>query len=265
METIRKLALVTGATKVKNTGYAIARRFARKGYDVCLTSRSLEEALHAANCLKQEVPSCRACGLRLDPSRPEDIEAMYREIEEKYKRLDVLVANAAHLGVGLDCLHTTPAQFDEVMSCNARGYFFCAQGAAKLMIQCGARGSIIFISSVHARGAIGNRAVYAASKGAVDAMCRSFALELGQYGIRANSIIAGAIYSDRWDGLSSEAMAARRARYPVGRESKPEEIAAACSYLASDEAYTVTGTDLVVDSGVSICVNGYDPRWEDKK
>jgi len=91
-------------------------------------------------------------------------------------------------------------------------------------------------------------------------LVRYMAYELGQYHIRANNVVAGAVRSCRWDDLSEEEIAARRSRYPAGRESTEEEIAAAVWFLASGQSATVTGTDLTVDSGLTACLLPYTKK-----
>jgi NAD(P)-dependent dehydrogenase (short-subunit alcohol dehydrogenase family) len=99
--------------------------------------------------------------------------------------------------------------------------------------------------------------VYSLTKAAFSVLVKNLAFELGEYHIRANNVVAGAIHSERWNALSEEEIATRRARYPVGRESTEEEIANAVYFLGSDQSATVTGTDLTVDSGISVCVLPY--------
>ena len=88
---------------------------------------------------------------------------------------------------------------------------------------------------------------------------RGMAVELGCMGIRANCLLAGAIRTDRWDSLSEEEVAARRLRWPAGRESTPEEIAEAAFFLSTAE--TVTGIEMPVDSGISTCLLAYNKDW----
>ena len=88
-----------------------------------------------------------------------------------------------------------------------------------------------------------------------------FAVELGCLGIRANAILAGAVRTDRWDGLSEEEVAKRRARWPVGRESTPEQIADAVAFLCSDAAGTISGAEIPVDSGIGACLLAYNKDW----
>lgn len=252
----RKSIFVTGA--VRNTGLAIARRFAAEGWAVTVSSRDGAAARETAAALKREYAGIETLGVAMDPARVEDIRATFDEIRARFGRLDAFVSNAANLGVGLSVLNTTPEDWDAVMNANARGTFFGAQEAAKLMPEGGA---MVFVSSVHALKSIPGRVCYTASKAAIGGLVRSLALELGHKGIRVNSIIAGAIRSDRWDKLSEEEVAARRSRYPAGRESFPGEIAAAVRFLCSDEARTVTGIEMPVDSGIGICLLPYNKEW----
>ena len=261
METHNKVVFITGATK--NTGYAIARKFAGEGYNVCISSRNIQSAEDAATALIKEFPKIKAVGYKMAQADPLEIEEVFEKIQSEFGRLDTFIANAAHLGVGLSILNTTPGQYDEVMDANAKGYFFCSQAAAKIMVRQGG-GTIVLISSVHAHGAVPGRIVYAASKGAINSMCRGIAIELGKYNIRCNCLIAGAIRSDRWEDLTAEEAAKKRDRYPVGKESSPQDIANSVYFLASDQSPTVTGAEFAVDSGISICLLPYDKEWNNK-
>ena len=253
---MKKAILVTGATK--NTGWAIARRFAADGWNVALTSRDAASAEAAAAKLKAEFPSADALGVAMDPAKVDDIRGAFASVATKFGRLDAFVNNAAHLGVGMSVLNSTEADWDAVMNANARAAFFGSQEAVKLMKD---GGSIVFISSCHAKRTIPGRALYTASKAAIGGITRSLALELGCLGIRVNAILAGAIRTDRWDGLSEEEIAARRARWPAGVESTADDIAAAVAFLCSDGARTITGTEIPVDSGVGVCLLQYNKDW----
>ena len=252
----KKTMLVTGATK--NTGWAIARRFVADGWNVVLTSRDAASAEEAAARLKAAFPSADALGAAMDPAKVGDIRAAFAAAKARFGRLDAFVNNAAHLGVGMSVLNSTEADWDAVMNANARAAFFGSQEAARLMKD---GGSIVFISSCHAKKTIPGRALYTASKAALGGITRSLALELGCLGIRVNAILAGAIRTDRWDGLTDEEIAARRARWPVGKESTPDDIAAAAAFLCSDGAQTISGAEIPVDSGVGACLLQYNKDW----
>lgn len=253
---MKKTMLVTGATK--NTGWAIARRFAADGWNVALTSRDAASAEAAAAKLKVEFPSVDVLCLTMDPAKVDDIRGAFAVANARFGRLDAFISNAAHLGVGMSVLNSTESDWDAVMNANARAAFFGSQEAVKLMKD---GGSIVFISSCHATRSVPGRALYTASKAAVGGLTRALALELGCLGIRVNAILAGAIRTDRWDALTDDEIAARRARWPAGIESTPNDIAAAVAYLCSDVAHTITGTEIPVDSGVSVSLLQYNKDW----
>ena len=251
-----KTVFITGATR--NTGLAIACRFAREGWTVVITSRDTEAAKTAAMAIAKEFPvSVRGYGMQLD--NVESIKYVFYQVNQDFGQLNAFVANSANLGIGFDLLNTEEADYDAIVGANIKGTFFCCQEAAKLMMASGG-GSIITMGSVQGTGAVPGRALYGMTKAALSHLVRSMAYELGQYGIRANNIVAGAIHSDRWNSLSAEEIALRRSRYPAGRESTEEEIAAAVVFLASEQAATITGTDLTVDSGISACLLPYQKK-----
>ena len=252
----RKALFVTGATK--NTGWAIARKFATEGWDVALSSRDAQTADGAAAKLKAEFPTVETLGVGMNPADVASIRAAFARIGERFGRLDAFVSNAANLGVGLSILSTTPEDYDAVMNTNARAAFFGTQEAVKLMK---GGGAVTVISSCHALRSVPGRICYTVSKAALGGMVRSLAVELGPLGIRANAILAGAIRTDRWDGLSDEQVQERRDRYPAGRESSPEEIADAVFFLNGDAARTITGVELPVDSGIGVCLLKYNKDW----
>lgn len=194
----------------------------------------------------------------MQPDCVESINYTFYQIKQDFGQLRALVANAANLGVGFDLLNTNVEDFDAIVNANLKGAFFCCREAAKLMMESG--GSIVTMGSVQGTGAVPGRTVYGMTKAALAQLVRSMAYELGQYGIRANNIVAGAIHSDRWDSLSQEEIAHRRSRYPAGRESSEEEIANAVWFLCSEQAATITGTDLTVDSGLSACLLPYQKK-----
>lgn len=251
--------IITGATR--NTGYAIAERFAAEGYDVCITGRNAKEAMEAATCLSNRFPKIKVAGIELELSDIDSIQAAFKQFDGLFGELDVFVGNAAHLGVNMSLFNATPEDWDDVMGVNARGTFFCCKEAVSRMENGGA---ICLISSVHSHQCIPGRVLYTASKGAVNAMMRAMAVELGHKGIRVNSIIAGAIWTDRWSSMTPEQIDARRNFYPLGMESSPESIANGVYYLCSDQSSTVTGTELTIDSGISICLLPYRKDWHEE-
>ena len=211
-----KAVFVTGG--VRNTGLAIARRFAREGWDVAISSRDGTAAVETAEREQRAFPRTQWMGVGMDPADVESIRGAFGMIRQRFGCLRAFVSNAANLGVGMSVLNADVVDWDAVMNVNARGSFFGAQEAARLMKDGGA---ILFISSVHAREAIPGRILYSTSKAALGGMMRSMAVELGCLGIRVNTILAGAIRTDRWNGLTEQEIDERRGRYPAGRESAP--------------------------------------------
>ena len=257
---IRPVVLVTGATQY--TGYTTAVHFAKKGYRVCITSRTLDKAADAARRLLEEVPGADVLPLAMNPSNVQETYAAFAKVKEVYGRLDCFVANACAACRFKNILNTTEEDYDFIMDSNTKGYFFGTQAAAKLMIETGVQGNIVLIGSVHSRGALPNRIPYAISKGGIEVLCRNAAYELGKYGIRVNLLLAGAIVNQKFLEQTEEEKNARRANWPIGRESYPEDIAKAIYFLASDDAKTITGTSLAVDSGVTACLLKYEKEWE---
>lgn len=251
-----KKVLITGATR--NTGLAIARRFAGQGYAVAITSRDAASAQAAADALSKEF-SVPTKGYAMVYDRVDSIRETFRQVKEDFGGLDVFVANSANLGIGFGLMNTPEEEFDAIADVNIKGNFYCCQCAAELMKESGG-GSIVTIGSVQGTGAVPGRTVYAMSKAAISMLVKSMAYELGQYGIRANNVVAGAVHSQRWEGLSQEELDARRSRYPVGRESTEEEIANAVYFLGSEQSASITGTDLTVDSGITACLLPYQKQ-----
>lgn len=242
-----KTVLVTGAGQ--NTGMGIATLFAKAGARVLLNDLSSERVEAAVGSLRRRGLK-NVVGLPADISVPEQVEAMFAAIKSVSKRLDVLVNNAAHLGVGPDVLDVKLSFFEAVIAVNLVGTFHVSQQAAKLMKNTGG-GSIVNIASNVSKRAIRKRTAYLASKGAIDAMTLSMALDLAPYKIRVNSVAPGYIHSDRWNSLDPAHAARRRANIPLRVEAFPEDIGRAVLFLASGEASNITGARLLVDGGCS--------------
>ena len=240
----------------KNTGFAIAEKFAENGYDVAITSRSSEEIAKAAAAIREKY-GVKVKGYTMELTDVAGIRAVFAEIKADFGRLDTFVANAANLGVGNDFLDIDEDEYESVVDVNLKGSFFSAQEAARIMKEQENGGAIVFMSSVHSHQCIFGRSLYSASKGGINILMRAMAIELAQYHIRANCIIAGAIRTDRWDGQTPEQEAKRRANWPLGIESTGEDIANGVFYLGTDLSKTVTGTELTVDSGISISLLPY--------
>lgn len=239
-----KVAIITGASS--GIGLATAKRFVQEGAHVYITGRRQAELDKAASEIGGGVTTVRG-----DASSLEDLDALYRQVANDRRKIDIVVANAGFVEWGF--LPTvTPEHFDKTFDINARGTFFTVQKALPLMND---EGSIILVSScVHLKG-IPQYTVYGATKAALRSFARSWAAELKGRKIRVNSLSPGATDTPIIDSqfkTKEEAAVARKSFSEIialGRLGRPEELAAAAFFLASDESSYITGADLVVDGG----------------
>ncbi len=241
---MNKTVFITGSTK--NVGRAIAEKFAKEGYNVAVSSRTLDDAVQYAEELSKKY-NIKSAGYKLEISDVSQIEAVFRRIYEDFGSLDTFVANSAQLGLHQTFENITEEDFDSLMDVNIKGTFFCCQNAAKYMRK---GGSIVVISSVQSKRCVTDRCLYSISKAAVNMLVKDMCVELGERGIRANTLIAGGIRTDRWENFSDEKMALMRSNWPLGTESTGEDIANGVFFLGTDLSRTVSGTELTVDSGL---------------
>ncbi|MEP9362508.1 glucose 1-dehydrogenase [Nocardioides sp. CN2-186] len=239
-----KTALVTGATS--GIGRATAQRFVDEGAFVFVTGRR-QEALDATIAQL----GAHARGVRGDVSDLDDLDRVYEAIAERGAGLDILVANAG--GGSFAALEdVTPEHFDETFSTNVRGTLFTVQKALPLLNR-GA--SVVLTGSTAATSGVPAFGVYGASKAAVRAFARTWAVELAGRGVRVNAVIPGPTETEGLRGLAPDAGAADAlvdqlaSALPIGRPGLPSEIAAAVLFLASDESSFMTGSELFVDGG----------------
>ena len=248
-----KVALVTGAGS--GIGRAIALVYGRQGAHVVVADINTAAAETVVGEIRAAGGQARAQAMNVADGA--SVQAALAEVVAGEGRLDILVNNAGVSGIG-NILETSEADWDRVMAVNAKGVFLCAKyGVAQMVAQDPAGGVLVNIASVAGLIAVGRRAAYCASKGAVIALTRSIASDLVDQGIRANAICPGTVhtpfvedYLERHYAANKDAVRAElHARQPVGRMGLPEEIASAALYLASDEAAFVTGSALVIDGG----------------
>jgi NAD(P)-dependent dehydrogenase (short-subunit alcohol dehydrogenase family) len=200
------------------------------------------------------VPS-EATAVKVDVSVASDVEALIAAAIDATGRLDVLCNNAG-IGSTTDPLDCSVDEWDRVFAVNARGVFLGTKAALPQMLQQGA-GAIVNTASVAGMVGLKDRTSYSASKGAVIALTKQVAVQYAGTGVRCNCICPGTVDSP-WVGrllAAADDPAERRrqlvARQPMGRLGNPEEIARAALYLASDDAAFVTGTELVIDGGLT--------------
>ena len=236
-----KVAMVTGSTR--GIGRAIATALARTGAKVAVIGRDQAKAEQAAG----EIGGL-AKGFACDVTKQEAVEAAVAAIEKELGGIDILVNNA---GVTRDnvFLRLQDADFDIVLEANLKGAFRTIRSASRGMMK-KRWGRIINISSVV--GLIGNKgqANYAASKAGLIGLTKSMARELASRGITVNAIAPGFIETDMTNALTPEQREALAKQIPLERLGKPEDVAAAVLFLASDGAAYITGQVLVVDGGM---------------
>lgn len=243
-----RTVLVTGSTQ--NLGLSIARAFAVAGARVVIHGPSSADAQSTAEALRIETGSLDIEAVAFDLGSESEITAAFADLSSRDLLPDVLVNNAAHLGVGPSgFLEQTPEFFRSVMEVNLFGSFRCSQLAAKAMETKGG-GAIVFISSLAGERAIWGRSAYNTSKAAVDGLMRSMALELAPLKIRVNAIAPGYIWTPRWESIPEETETRRLANVPAGAPTHQEEIAHMTLFLASDAAPSLLGSRIVLDGGL---------------
>ena len=227
-------------------------RFVREGAKVWTCgSTAASTAKGAAALAARGVDGVRA--MPCDIADPAQVDALFDAIAREDGRLDVLVNNAANQGIGQGGpLDVDPDAMLAVLRTNVVGGFRVTQEACRrFFAKQETRGCVVFLSSNTARRAIRNRTSYCASKGAINSLVRSLALDLGPLGIRVNGCAPGYINTERWDALDPAVAARRRANCPLGREASGADIAGAVAFLASDDAANMTGEIVTVDAGCS--------------
>jgi NAD(P)-dependent dehydrogenase (short-subunit alcohol dehydrogenase family) len=241
-----KIAVITGGNS--GIGLATAKRFVEEGAHVVITGRREKDLKEAAALIGRNVTTVAG-----DVSRLEDLDRLYAVVKEKHGHIDVLFANAG-AGTVASLAAATEAHFDQTFDVNVKGMFFTVQKALPLFKD---GGSIILTSSSANVLGVPAFTAYAASKAAVRSFARGWTVELKDRKIRVNSMSPGPIETPALDkvGLPPEQVAQAAAQFvtqvPMGRRGKPEEIAAAVVFLASDESSYITGVDFAVDGGMA--------------
>ena len=244
-----KIVLVTGGSR--NTGLYIVKKFAEEGARVFMCGSTQESTQKGAEILA----SWGLQGIRsvpCDVSRADQVKNLFDIIEKEAGHLDILVNNAAHQGIGKPFVEMAPDYLMEVLGVNVRGGFQVTQQAVtRFFLKQPEKGAVVFLSSNTAQRAIRNRTAYCASKGAINAMVRSLALDLAPLGIRVNACAPGYIYTERWDVLPEEKKQRRRLNCPLRQEAKGSDIANVVAFLASDASGNMTGEIVTCDAGCS--------------
>jgi NAD(P)-dependent dehydrogenase (short-subunit alcohol dehydrogenase family) len=241
-----KIAVITGGSS--GIGLAAAKKFVEEGAYVLIVGRRQSELDKAKAEIGKNVTAVQADVANLD-----DLDRVYRIVKDQKGALDIVVASAGFVERVLTQDATT-AHFDKTFGINARGVYFTVQKALPLLRK---GGSVVLVSSLlHMKG-LPEHGTYAATKAAVRSFARTWAMELKDRGIRVNTLSPGAVDTPIIDGQFKSREEADNARAffasitPLGRLGRPEELASAILYLASDDSSYSTGIDLVVDGGTT--------------
>jgi NAD(P)-dependent dehydrogenase (short-subunit alcohol dehydrogenase family) len=238
-----KIAVITGGSS--GIGLATAKRFVKEGAYVFITGRRQAELDKAAAEIGSNVTAVQG-----DVSNLDDLDRLFNEVAARKGKLDVLFANAGVVEPKPTAA-VSPEHYDKTFDINARGVFFAVQKALPLMKE---GGSIILTGSGVWQKGIPIYATYGGAKAALRSFVRTWTAEFAGKGIRTNVISPGPIETPILEGQFGENADAMKERFktmvPIGRMGKPEEIAAAAVFLASDESSYITGIDLPVDGGL---------------
>jgi 3-oxoacyl-[acyl-carrier protein] reductase len=263
-----KVAVVTGAGRMRSIGHAIALELAKAGCHVApigtrrdpTTFPEDEKAAgwRDVDSVAEEVRAVgrRATALRGDIADEEEVLALRDAIVAEFGRIDILVNNAS-VAIGKDRVPVTDADpnvWRRLIDVNLTGSFLMSKHFGRLLVEQGRGGSIVNISSAAGKTLPPNTAAYAASKAALQALTGSMAQEVGASGVRVNAVLPGLIDTSRMDvvgrGDAWSRMIAEK--IPLGRAGSPEEVAALVVFLCSDQGAWITGQQYLIDGGRAV-------------
>jgi len=241
-----KVAVVTGASQ--GIGRDTALALAEAGAKVAAAARN-EEKLAA---LVSEIRAAggEAFALKMDVADADQVKAGFKQVVDKFGRLDILVNNAAVTRDGL-AMRMKKDDWDKVLETNLTGAHLCIQQALATMMRARA-GRIINISSVVAQSGNPGQANYVAAKAGLIGLTKAIAVEMASRGITVNAVAPGFVETPMTDILPEQVKEALKTRIPLGRMGRPRDVAAAIVFLASDEAGYITGHVLNVNGGMHL-------------
>lgn len=248
-----KVALVTGGAQ--GIGLAIATRLQEAGAQVCILDYDRGAGEASAQSLTTANAALPVHFLPSDLEKAEEIRAAGLRFKEIYRRLDILVNNAG-VEIDLPFAEMSLERWDRTIAVNLRAPFLLTQALVPLFPAAG--GAVINISSIHATHAFSGSTAYACAKAGMVALTRNLALELAPQHIRVNAICPGYIDTRLWEEYIRQSPNPKllaeqtAALHPLGRRGVPDDVANAVLFLSTDESAFITGTQLVVDGGLTI-------------
>ena len=243
-----RTAIVTASDS--GIGKATAVRLARDGFDVAITWHTDREGADGT-AREVEAEGRRAVVAQLDVTRFDEAADTVESLARELGGLDVFVNNAGG-GESHPFLEFPLEDWQRVIDLNLTGAFVCAQRAARIMVEAGTEGRIVNVTSVHEHIPLPEAAAYCAAKGGLGLLTKVMALELGEHGIRVNSVAPGEIATPMTGAEDEDPADHERPALPEGRPGNAHEIAAAIAFLASPDARYTNGASLVVDGGLSL-------------
>jgi glucose 1-dehydrogenase len=256
-----KNVLVTGASS--GIGQAIAVRFAQEGANVAMNYRGDPNEVQQT---QEMVRKARASSpvkdlpVQADVSQEDQVREMFRQVLQSFGSLDVLINNAG-IQIPTPSHETEMSDFDQVLGVNLRGAFLCAREALRHFLARGSGGVIVNNSSVHEIISKPNYASYSISKGGMENLTKTLALEYAGRGIRVNSVGPGAVITPINKAWVDNPKAREEvcSHIPMGRPASAEEIAAVFAFLASDDASYITGQTIFACGGLTLYAEFREP------
>tara|TARA_B100001250_G_scaffold409347_1_gene433508 strand:+ start:988 stop:1716 length:729 start_codon:yes stop_codon:yes gene_type:complete len=236
-----KIAIITGAGR--GIGKATAHQYSQEGATVIIAEFDEQSGQETANSIGGHF-------FKADISSQNSVTSLFKYVKKKFNRLNILVNNAGILNDST-LKKMESDQFDSVMNVNLRGTYLCGKAAANIMIE-QKSGVILNAASVVAHNGNFGQTNYVASKTGVIGMTKVWARELGKDGIRVNAIAPGFIQTDMTANMPEKIIRMMGDKVPLRRWGKPEEVANAYTFLASNNASYITGAVLNVDGGVVV-------------
>lgn len=238
-----KVTVITGAAR--GMGRATAERFAREGAKLVLNDRDQAPLDELANHLKAS--GAEVIAVAGDVASEADIKRLMADAISAFGGIDILVANAGVIPEA-DLASATVDLWDHTMAVDGRGMFLSCKYAAAEMVKAGG-GAIVCLSSISAFAGQKGQAVYGPAKFVASGLTKHLAIDLADKGVRVNAVAPGTIDTPAVAGLGKDGIEKVVSMHPLGRMGKPEEVANAILFLASDEASFITGAVLPVDGG----------------